>query len=117
VKVRDLERTGELLSSVITEGANEVTQITFTIDEPEEFRKEARDIAFQNARQKAQEFATAGGFRVGRVVSATESFRSFPIPFAREESLDSGSAGGVSVPLEPGSQEVSVSIILLYEIR
>lgn len=114
VKVKELERVGSFLSLVIDLGANQVSQVSFSVEDEDALRKQAREIAFEKAKKKAQEFAKAGGFRVGRLVSISES-SSFPgpVPVFREESATDLEEVGI----EPGSQEISVSLHLTYEIK
>ena len=120
VKVRDFTKIGDILSGVITNGANTVSQLSFTIDNPDDFQDEARAQAIQKAQEKAEKIAKAGGFRVGKLLSIQEGYSSPYAPYAFAESLDRGFGGAVSAPsptIEPGSQDVTINITLVYEIQ
>jgi len=116
VKVRDFSKIGDVFSGVIENGANSLSQLSFTIDDPTSVENQARDEAITKAREKAKLVAKAGGFRVGRLISIEEGY----IPL-----YDYGLGGGVtkaesapSTPtIEPGSQEVTVNVTLRYEIQ
>lgn len=119
VKVRDFAKIGELLSGVVSRGANSVSQLSFTIDDPTALENEARAKAITQAKEKAESVARAGGFKLGRILSIQEGgvvpvYRAF-------ESKALGFGGGIAslpVPaIEPGSQEVTVVVSINYEIR
>ncbi|MEA1929781.1 MAG: SIMPL domain-containing protein [Patescibacteria group bacterium] len=120
VKVRDFDIVGELLSGVVESGANTVSQLNFTIDDPEAARAEAREEAIEQAQNKAKAIAKAAGFSIGRLVSIDEGgYR--PAPFyGRVESMAMGGEmmdEAIAPAIEPGSEEVVVTVNLRYEIR
>ena len=117
VKIRDFETIGDTLAGVVQNGANSVSQLSFTIDDPTEVRHEARKIAIERAQEKAQRIAEAAGFEVGRLLGIDES-GGLP-PIYRMEGLGGAAdfAQAAAPKIEPGSQEVSVTVTLRYEIR
>jgi len=116
VKVRDLNKAGGIIGGVVERGANTVSGPTFTIDDPDSLQQKAREEAIVKAKDKARATASAGGFRLGKLVSVSEG-GGFPVPF-RSFALE-GSGGDVSAApeIEPGSQEIQVNVTLVYEIR
>jgi len=119
VKVRDFGTIGKILSGVVQEGANSVSQLAFTLDDRDAKETEARTEAIKKAQEKARAIAEAGGFKIGRLLSIQEGGSPVFPPYAYIESLDRGTGGGLSAPvpsIEPGSQEVKVNVVLRYEI-
>ncbi len=122
VKVRDFEVIGDIVSGVVENGANTVSQLSFVIDDPTEVQNEARAEAIEKAKDKAKAIADAGGFRIGRLLSIQEDGQ-YPVYrtyLAKEEmGIDSasGMGGGIAPSIEPGSEEVSVNVTLIYEIK
>ncbi len=117
VKVKDFEKIGDLLSGIVNNGANSVSGISFTVDNPTKFENEARKNAMSEAKEKAKAVAEAGGFRLGRLLSVEENGQ-FP-PYYRELfPLGKGGedAAMPSPTIEPGSQEVIINVTLKYEI-
>ena len=117
VKVRALEKIGDLLSAAGELGANQVGGVAFTIDEPEELRQQARLKALETAKKKAQALADASGVRLGKVVgfSENEGYVPGPLYYARDAAM--GMGGGNSAPsVQSGSQDVVVNVTVLYEI-
>lgn len=120
IKVRDFTKIGVLVSGVVENGANSVSQLFFTIDDRDAIESEARSIAIAKAREKAGAVAQAGGFSVGRLLSIQES--GAPFFSLSKRVFDSGI--GEAVPalaptpsIEPGSEQVKVNVTLVYEIR
>lgn len=119
VKVRDFKKIGDIFGGVITAGANSVSELQFTIDEPEKLQNEAREKAIKQAKEKAQALAQAGDFDVGRLLDISEGY--VP-PFYRSFGAKGSDFGGelttaVSPTIEAGSQEVKVNVSLRYEIK
>ncbi len=115
-KIRDLDKIGEILATAGGLGANQVSGVNFTIDEPEEIRQEARLEALANARQKAEALAEAAGVRLGKIVGFSESVSGYqpPIYFAKQG--DMAQEGAAAPSIETGSQEVVVNVSVTYEI-
>lgn len=114
LKVRELNKTGDILAGVVERGANTVSGPNFTIDDPIALQNEAREQAIKQAKDIAKSMAKAGGFRVGKLISIQEGFGGFPIPLQFEK-VYGGGLGGPAI--EPGSQEIAVNVTLIYEIR
>lgn len=122
VKMRDFTKTGDILSGVADKGANAVFGMNFTLDDPAALQNEARGKAIQDAKEQAKALAEAGGFRLGRLVSVNESGGYLPYnkSFAQEADLQGRGGSGAPLPapnLEPGSEQVTVQVNLVYEIR
>lgn len=119
VKIRDFSKIGAALGGLVGNGANTVSQLSFTIDDPTAVEMEARKEAIEKARAKAEEVAEAGGFSVGRLLSVDEN-NYYPRPmYNTKEVLGMGVAmdSAAAPSIQPGSQEVSVTVMLRYEIK
>src|SRR3989304_1840913 len=57
VKIRDFKESASLLSGVVDNGANSVSQFTFTIDDRTELENQAREKAIEKAKTKAKAIA------------------------------------------------------------
>ncbi|MBI2097356.1 MAG: SIMPL domain-containing protein [Candidatus Vogelbacteria bacterium] len=120
VKVRqdNFDALGEVLSGVIEHGANDVSQLFFTVDDPVKLENAARAEAMAKAKAKAKSIAAAGGFRLGRLLNIDEGG---PGPlfekYGRGGDVAYATAAALPAPaIEPGSQEVFVTLTLRYEI-
>lgn len=121
VKIRDFGKAGDIVSGVVKSGANEASSLNFTIDDPTSVQDVARAEAIAKAQKKAESIAKAGGFRVGKLISIYESSGGYPpVYYAKGAALGMGGDGAEGAPaplIEPGSEDVAVSVTLTYEIR
>lgn len=117
VTVRDFANAGELLSLAVQKGANSVSQLSFSVDDPTALENEAREIAILKAKERAESIALASGFHLGKILEVQEGSFNDPIyPTFMKESM--GGAEDTATPLlEPGTQEVISRVTLIYEIK
>ena len=112
VKVRDFKVIGDLLAGVVENGANTVSQLSFTVEDPALLENQARAQAIAKAKSTAKSIAKAGGFRLGKLLLINEGSY-YPGPmFSTAEERD-----GATPTIEPGSYDVTIHITLTYEIR
>lgn len=118
VKIRDLDKTGDILARAGDLGANQVGGVNFTIDEPSGLEDQAREKAIQDAREKADQLARQLGITIVKVISFSESSGGIPpMPYyARDAALSAGIGGG-SPEIESGSQEVISNVSVVFEVR
>jgi uncharacterized protein YggE len=117
VKIRDVNKAGDIVGGVVEKGANTVLGPTFTVDDSTLLENQARKEAIFRAKEKAKAIAGAGGFRLGKILSLQEGIY-FPSPIS-QPFLGKGGYGGESagIDIEPGSQEIRVNVTIIYEIR
>lgn len=117
IKIRDLTKPAKILGGLPELGINQINSITFEIDEPEKYLAEARNQAFAKAGQKAKEMAGANNVKLGKIINFSEYQGGGPIPYY--ETLGMGGAGAIkSAPsIQPGSQEITVSVSITYELK
>jgi len=120
VKIRDLDSIGKVLSAVAAAGSNQIGGVSFTIDDPEILRAEAREKAIANAKEKARALAKQLGKRVGELRGFNEGGGYAPrLNYAKAEMMmdTAGVGGGGAVPVPTGEQEVNVTVSLTYELN
>ena len=116
VKIRDLSQTAAILDKAATLGANEIGSLSFTIDDQEKLKTEARDQAIASAKAKAQTLANILGVKLGQVANFTESSAvPYPVYYNTSEKLGIG-GGGVAPDVQTGQNEITVNVVLTYEI-
>lgn len=116
VTVRDLAKIGETLDRIVTLGSNTINGIGFSIDDPEKLEDEARRLAIADARRKAELYAAAGGFKLGRVLTVVESSSGGPrppMPYMRTAKMEAAD----SVPIQGGEQSITVQVNVTWEIE
>lgn len=122
IKIRDFNIAGPILSGTVTAGANSVSELSFTVDDPARVEAEARAEAIKKAREQAETIAKAGGFKVGKLLSIDDASPFYPaekygLGMGGDVMMARGEVATAPTPIvAPGSQEVKVRIILRYEI-
>ncbi|MCR4281300.1 MAG: SIMPL domain-containing protein [Candidatus Kaiserbacteria bacterium] len=120
VKVRDTKKAGDLLSGVGSRGATEVSGLSFTIDDEDALKAEARDKAIAQAKEKAEVLAESLGVSLVRVVGFYENEGGRPI-FYEKAALGMGMGGDSAVSPAPeipvGENKIVSNVSVTYEIR
>lgn len=119
VKIRNLTKVGEILSGAGIAGANDIGSLSFTVDDTEISKKEARAEAIKEAKEKAKILSKQLGVRLKKITSYYES-EGYPGPIYYEASAF-GKGGDFSAPapapVPTGENEIKVSVSLTYEIK
>lgn len=110
VRVRNLDVLGRLLDALVTQGANTLGGITFSIADPKPLLQQARGQAITDALQKAQAYAAAAGVKLGRVIAIRDASSGPPRPYA-------GRVMAAAAPIAPGEQELEISVSVTYAIE
>lgn len=116
--VRDLNKIGNLLDVAVKSGANNIYGIQFDVVDKSKAASQAREKAFQDAQQQAQEIAALSGIELVEIQSISFS-ESLPGPF-----FVSGKGGGggammamPETPIQPGQLSVTVTTNIVYTIK
>lgn len=118
VKIRDLSKIGEVLSAATAAGANQAGGVSFTIDDPESLRSQAREKAITQAKEKARTLASQLGMTLAKLTSFNEGFGGVPPPIFARGMMEVGmGGGGEPLPVPSGEQEIMVTVTLTYEVR
>jgi len=116
VTLRDLDRAGELIDAVLAAGASTLDSLDFRLDDQGPAADEARKLAIEDARSRAETIARAAGVSLGGVVAVLEGERGggpSPMPVAR---AFKAAAEAAPTPVEAGTQDVSVSVTVTFAI-
>jgi len=118
VKVRDLDKVSAILDGLVAQGANQVNNLGFQIDDIEKVKNEARELAIKDAKEKANVLKKQIGIRLGKIVNFSEGGY-YPGPYMMEaKATDSGVGGGGSAPAVPvGENEITVNVTITYQIK
>jgi len=119
IKVRELDKANTVIDASTTAGANTIGGIGFDVEDKTKVENEARQMAFNEAKQKAEMAASIAGFKLGKVINYTEAegSQTSPVPFlAKAEVLDTRGVGAAPTQVQPGSQEVQMTVTVYYQI-
>jgi uncharacterized protein YggE len=118
VKIRAIEKTGEIIDAVADAGGDltRINGITFTVENPAEAQKQAREKAMTDAKAKAAQLASLGGVKLGSPTYINENtyYAPYPVSMAAGEfARDSA----VKTPISPGENEITVSVQVTFAIE
>lgn len=118
VKIRDLTKVPEVLGLAGKYGANSVSGLSFTMDDTQALKDQARVKALTDAKTKAQKLAQSLGMRLIEVVSYNEYEGSVENPYPMANNFGMGGADAKeSIPtVASGSQDVVMNVNLTYKI-
>ena len=117
VKVRDVQMVSQVIEKVTDAGANQIQGVRFSIDKPEAYREQVRDMAIKNARAQAEKLAKNLGITLGKVSNIVESSpqSGSPLPIMYDRAAGAGGGGGPEV--EQGTQTLTSVVTLYFEKR
>lgn len=120
VKIRDLNTVGDVIQAAIAAGANQAGGVSFTIDDQDTLRAQARALAITKATDKAKTIAKQSGLKLGELINVTEN--TGPVPYyANVYSMKSDSAGAavpeVAPSIQSGSLDITDDVILTYKVK
>lgn len=115
VRVRNLPSLGKVLDSLVTAGSNQMSGISFGIDDPTGVKNQARNRAVSDARDRAQLYAHAAGVKVGKVISISEQVAQVPRPAVMGRAFAAAEGVG-SVPVATGEQEVRATVHMVFAL-
>jgi uncharacterized protein YggE len=116
VTVRDLSKLGDLLNTAVGAGANNINSITFDVADKTAAMAQARTKAMANASSLASELAQTAGVSLGEIQTVTYSDNT-PSPYAYGMGGGGASAPNLSVPIQPGQTQITVTVSVTYVLK
>jgi len=115
VKLRTIERTGEVLDALVAAGATDLGGPDWSIDDDTAARAQARQQALEAARTQALAYARAAGYSDIRLLEINEAI----VPGRPQPMLQraiAAEAAAQSTPVQPGMVQATVSVTVSYEM-
>lgn len=119
VKVRDAGKVGELVANVGSKGATNISGVTFTIDNDEVQKAEARKLAIADAKQKAETLAKDLGVRLVRMNGYWEEQNGVPMPYGVSGDMmksESAMVAPRAAEMPAGENTFTAQVNISYEI-
>jgi uncharacterized protein len=114
VKIHPASSASHVLAVIVGTGgdATRINSVSYSIADDSQLVKDARARAFQDAKDRAEQYAQLSGLTLGKVISISEVSGGTAPPTA----LPAPRAAPSNVPLEPGQQTVSFSVTAVWEL-
>lgn len=119
VKIRDFGKISEILDKATSNGANDVGDLRFTLDDPETAKAEARAKAIDQAKEKAVSLFAQSGLKMGKLINVYEDYGECgyggcPQPMGGEMMAKDAN---VAPQIESGQLEFTANVSLTYWIK
>jgi uncharacterized protein len=115
--VRKLDVLGDAIDDALAAGATSLDSVTFRVDDETKAEAQARTAALADAKAKADALASGAGVSIQGVSSITETIAPTPYPIFYGQSAAGAPADKqIATPVQPGTNEVSVTVAVVYLI-
>lgn len=114
IKIRQLDAASQALALIVSSGGNatRINSVNYSIDDDSQLVRDARSRAYNDAKERAEQYAQLSGMGLGKVVSISEAqgpTPPTPLPSTRGAEM-------AAVPLEPGQQTVGFTVTVVWEL-
>lgn len=116
ITLRDVTKASELADLLAKTGATNVYGPNFRLDENNKSANGLFGEAIKDAQTKAENIARASGRSLGKVLNVTEGASSGGVVYPMFNKA-MGAGGGIAAPIEPGSQTVSQTVTVVWELK
>ncbi len=118
IKVREADNANEVRTGLANLGITNISGPTFSIDDENKLKDEARSLAIEKAREKAKVLAKELNVRLGDVVSFSENSGGYPMPMYKSMDMAVSSMVQESAPVLPkGENTITSNVTITYEIK
>jgi uncharacterized protein len=116
VKIRQLDAASQALALIVSTGGNatRINNVNYSIEDDSQLVRDARSRAFNDAKDRADQYAGLSGLTLGKVISISEAPGAAPpVPMPRG---GAEMAMAAPVPVEPGQQTIGFSVTVIWEL-
>ena len=116
VKIRDLSKVGTIISNATSKGANDVSSLSFIVDDDEEAKAEAKELAIKDAKEKAKELEDLLGVKMVKIVNFYEQSDGYSSRVIHNEVMKES----VAIPaptIEVGENKITSMVTITYSIK
>jgi len=117
VKIRAIDTTGAIIDAAVAAGGDLLTidGVTFSVDQPNQYYTQARELAMNDAKAKASQLAELAGVTLGKAMYISES-SSTPIIYPAAFDIKGG-ISAANTPISAGQTDIMVDVQVGYAIQ
>jgi uncharacterized protein YggE len=114
-KIRTIDNAGAIIDAVAEAGGDltRINSIAFSVDDPTDYYRQAREEAMADAKAKAEQMAELSGVTLGKPTYISESTY-FAVPAPIE--LGGKEVSSVVTPISPGETDITITVQVAYAI-
>jgi uncharacterized protein YggE len=119
VKIRDLGQAGDIVKGVGAVGVSEMSGPNFSVEKEESLKAQARKMAIDEAKSKAESLAKDLGVTLVRIVDFSEGGNYAIYNYASKDMMTAGAApeSAPAPALPTGENKITSNVTVTYEIR
>ncbi len=123
VSTFDLNKVSPIIDALVQAGANNISNVQFSLRDPDAIEAKVLDKAIRKARSKAQAMATSAGVTLGPLQSINvngtgySAFNQGYDEIIVTASKRADSQAPVSTPISYGDHTIKTTVNLVYEMR
>jgi hypothetical protein len=118
VKIRDFDKINTIIGGLSEHGVNQISNISFEIDDEEVYKNQARIKALNIIEKRAKLISSQTDIKLGRILNVTESSNDSRYKNYLTQPVMAPTAEVVSsAPIETGTNEINVTLTVTYEIK
>jgi uncharacterized protein len=120
VKIRDLTKVGDIISKATELGANNISSLSFTVDDDEKVKEDVKNLAIKDAKEKAKNLEKNLGVHLVKIVNFSEG--GYYPTYSYDSSYKTVSGMGVesssvSPTIQTGQNKMTSTVTITYSIR
>lgn len=117
VQLRDFAKIPQVLSTVQSSGVNEIDSVNFEVQDQKPVRKQARDLAIDDAIAQAKSVAARAGVALGPILSiSTTPSGGHPGPIFGGGMRMMAKAESSDAPVQPGQLDFSEQVYVRFSL-
>ncbi|MBK5215749.1 MAG: SIMPL domain-containing protein [Candidatus Pacebacteria bacterium] len=117
IKIREVDNASVVRTGLAEIGVTNINGPTFSIDDEEAFKNDARSKAITEARSKAEVLAKELGVTLGKVVSFSENNNNYYPVYGKAMMSESVLLDAGAPTLPKGENKIISNVTITYEIR
>jgi uncharacterized protein len=116
--LKDIKLLSKVIDAAVSNGANEVSSISFGISDTETPANEARKLAAVQAKEKAKTLAESSGAKLGKLISINEEYEpDSPIAGRMMKAAAYNDMESAPTPVSSGNTAIRVTVNAVYELK
>ncbi len=118
VKVRDTAKAGDIISAIGALNVQNVSGLSFSVDNQDDLNAQARKNAIDDAETKAKVLAKDLGVKLVRIVNFSENNTgAYPMAFDSRAVMATGAMEKAAPEIPKGENKITSNVTITYEIR
>ena len=117
IMLKDLSKYDVLMDWLIKAGVNKIDNVEFKTSKLLQLQSDARKLAVKNAKQKAEDFVSVLGQKIGKAYSISDNSHNFnpqPVMYASMKSANMSDSSAPNETLAAGEIEVLVNVSVSF---